>query len=245
MEMSQVMATARTTYEQLRQLIIWLGLTELAWIAYWLISIDPAAPQYIGVILFWVVSMLVWMGAVIRLGKRGFFLQRTRYLSNLVGFASVLTFAFLLFGVVPVAREGLVLAAGNTPDVQLISIHILRLLAIGGIIKYLHGELPRHFLILGSLPDLIFGISAVVVMALAVNGSVGHDFLVIWHLLGFSVFFGAGVSMFFSMPSPLHFIHTGPDASLVFKFPMVLAPNFTVPLFALAHAFALVKLFTI
>ncbi len=238
------MTTAKTTYEQLRPLIIWLGLTELAWIAYWLLSIGHAAPQYVGVILFWVVSMLVWMGAVIRLGKRGFFLQRTRYLSNLVGFASVLTFAFLLFGVAPVAREGLVLVAGNTPDVQLISIHILRLLAIGAFIKYLHGELPLHFVILGSLPDLLFGISAVVVVALAVNGSVGHDFLVIWHLLGFSVFFGAGVSMFFSVPSPLHIYHSKPDASIVFKFPMLLAPNFTVPLFMLAHVIALVKLFT-
>ena len=239
------MATARNRYEQLRPLIIWLGLTELAWIAYWLLSIDPAAPQYVGVVLFWVVSMLVWMGAVIVWGKRGFFLQRTRYLSNLVGFASVLTFAFLLFGVVPVAREGLVLAAGNTPDVQLISIHILRLLAIGTIIKYRHGELPLHFVILGSLPDLFFGISAVAVMILAANGSVGHDFLVIWHLLGFSVFFGPGISMFFSVPSPLRIFHTEPDTSITFQFPMLLAPNFTVPLFMLAHSFALVKLFTI
>lgn len=239
------MTTARTTYERLRPLIIWLGLTELAWIAYWLLSIDHAAPQYVGVILFWVVSMLVWMGAVILLGKRGFFLQRTRYLSNLVGIAIVLTFAVLLFGVVPVAREGLVLVARNTPDVQLISIHILRLLAIGTVIKYLHGELPLHFVILGSLPDLFFGISAVVVMALAANGSVGHNFLVAWHLLGFSVFGGPGISMFFSVPSPLHIFHSKPDTSIVFQFPMLLAPNFTVPLFMLAHAIALVKLFTI
>ena len=239
------MTTAGTTYEQLRQLIIWLGLTELAWITYWLLSIDHAAPQYVGVTLFWVVSMLVWMGAVIVLGKRGFFLERTRYLSNMVGYTSVLTFAFLLFGIVPVAREGLVLAAGNTPDVQLISIHILRLLAIGGVIKYLQGELPRHFAIIGALPDLFFGISAVVVMALAANGSVGHDFLVAWHLLGFSVFFGAGVSMFFSVPSPLRIFHSKPDTSIVFQLPMLLAPNFTVPLFMLAHVFALVKLFTI
>ncbi len=36
-----------------------------------------------------------------------------------------------------------------------------------------------------------------------------------------------------------------PDASIVFQFPVLLAPNFTVPLFLLAHAIALVKLFTI
>ncbi|MEE9147787.1 MAG: hypothetical protein V3U27_10375 [Candidatus Tectomicrobia bacterium] len=33
------------------------------------------------------------------------------------------------------------------------------------------------------------------------------------------------------------------DTSLAFQFPVLLAPNFTVPLFALAHVFALVKLF--
>ena len=139
----------------------------------------------------------------------------------------------------------MVLAAGNIPDVQLISIHILRILAVGTVIKYLHGELPLHFVIFGSLPDLFFGISAVVVVILAANGSVGHDFLVIWHLLGFSAFMGAGISMFFSVPSPLHIFHSEPDASIVFQFPMLLAPNFTVPLFMLAHAIALVKLFSI
>lgn len=239
-----VTAHPGTTYEQLRQLIIWLGLTELAWITYWLQSVDHAAPQYVWVIVIWVVFMLVWMGAVIFASKRGFFLQWTRYLSNFVGATIVLTFAFLLFGIVPVAREGLLMAVNNTPDIQLISIHILRLLAIGGVIKYRQGELPLHFAIIAALPDLLFGISAVAVTALAANGPVDSDFLVIWHLLGFSVLFGAGVSMFFSVPSPLRMFHGKPDTSITFQYPMVLAPNFTVPLFMLAHVIALVKLFT-
>lgn len=243
-ERYSVMATATTTYEQLRQLIVWLGLTELAWIAYWLLSVDHAAPQYVWVIVIWVVSMLVWMGAVILASKRGFFLQRTRYLSNFVGASIVLTFAFLIFGVIPVAREGLLIAVKNTPDTQLIAIHILRLLAIGGVIKYFQGEFPLHFAIIAALPDLLFGISAVAVIALATNGSVGHDFLVIWHLLGLSVLLGAGISMHFSVPSPMQIFHGKPDTSIAFQFPMVLAPNFTVPLFMLAHVIALVKLFT-
>ncbi len=48
--------------------------------------------------------------------------------------------------------------------------------------------------------------------------------------------------MFFSVPSPLRIYHSKPDASIVFQFPMLLAPNFTVPLFMLAHLIALVKL---
>jgi len=245
MRAPKAMKTARSMYEQLRQLIVWLGLTELAWLTYWLLSVDGTALAYVGTVAIWVASMLVWMGAVIFLGRRGFFLQRTQYFSNLVGLVVVLTFSALMFGAVPVARDGLVAAAGSTPDAQLISIHILRVLAIGTVIKYLHGELPLHFVILGSLPDMIFGISALVILVLAANGSVGQDFLFAWHLLGLSAFFGAGIAMFFSMPSPFRIFHNKPDASIVFQFPMLLAPNFTVPLFMLAHAVALVKLFAV
>ena len=65
-----------------------------------------------------------------------------------------------------------------------------------------------------------------------------------WHLIGFSLFMGAGISMFFSVPSLFRMYHDAPDTSIVFQFPMLLAPNFTVPLFALAHILALVKFFT-
>jgi len=242
--MTMVMETQNVSYEKIRQLIIWLGLTELAWVTYWLLSNDQSTPQYIGIIAFWFVSMMVWLGAVIGWGKRGIFLNWTRYFSNMVGLSSILTFTLLLFCLVPVAREGLILAAGNTPDIQLISIHILRLLGIGAVIKYVQGELPLHFIILGSLPDLLFAVSAVIVAFMATNGMVGHGFLVIWHLVGFSAFLGAGISMFFSVPSILHIFNKKPDASIVFQYPMLLAPNFTVPLFIIAHAFALVKLFT-
>ena len=48
--------------------------------------------------------------------------------------------------------------------------------------------------------------------------------------------------MFFSMPSLLRMTHQKPDSTIVFEYPMILAPNFTVPLFIIAHAIALVKL---
>ena len=232
----------KSAYERLRALIVWLGLTELAWLAYWLLVGGGGAPGYVWTVLFWVAVMLVWMGAVTYLGVSGFFLRHTRFFSNLVGVAIVVTLASLLFAILPGAREGLVLAAHGTPDAQLAAIHILRLLAIGTVIKYLQGELPLHFVLLGSLPDVLFGISAAVVTALVANGPLDSRFLIAWHLAGFSVFIGAGVSMFFSVPSPLRMYYNKPDASIVFQFPMVLAPNFTVPLFMIAHLFALVKM---
>lgn len=234
---------AKGIYEQLRPMIVWLGLTELGWIGYWLMSGgDNNTSTFAAVVAVWIVGMLAWLAMVIYTGRREFFLKHTEKLSNLVGFTIVVTFAVAVFGAIPAARQGLVNAAHNTSDLQLIYIHILRLLAIGSVVKFLHRELPLHFVILGSLPDFLFAMSAVVLAVAGANGPLDPDFLVAWHLIGSAVFLGAGISMFFSVPSPLRLYHTKPDTSIVFQFPMVLAPNMTVPLFMVAHLFALVKL---
>jgi len=230
-------------YERVRILIIWLGLSELAWIGYWLLNPDDTTPGYMAIAVGWLAVMLAWMALVIYLGNRGIYLKYTRWLSNLAGFFLVLTIPAVLFGAIEVAREGLVLAASHTSNLQLASFHVLRLLAIGTVIKYIQGQLPLHFVILGSVPDLLFAASAVVVTILEATNPLGQDFFIVWHIVGFFVFFGPGISMFFSVPSPFRIYRDEPDTSLVFEFPMLLAPNFTVPLFALAHVFALVKLF--
>ncbi|MEE8264468.1 MAG: hypothetical protein V3R40_04345 [Gammaproteobacteria bacterium] len=238
------MSQFNVIYERFRPLIVWLGLAELAWIVYWLLRAGDAVPGYLTTVGVWIVVMLAWMVLVIFASTHGFFLKHTRWLSNLVGVVLVVAFAAVLFGAIGVAREGLLSAASRTTDLQLVSIHVLRLLAIGTVIKYIQGQLPLHFVIFGSVPDFLFAVSAVVVTILAANGPLQGDFLIVWHLFGFSLFLGAGISMFFSVPSPFRIYHDEPDASIVFQFPMVLAPNFTVPLFMLAHAFALTKLAT-
>ena len=210
------MTGAKGIYERFRPLIVWLGLTELGWLGYWLLSGDNNTAVFVGIVVGWIVVMLAWLVFVIYAGTRGLFLKHSEKLSNLVGVATVVTIAVAVFGLVPAAREGLLTTARNTSDLQLISIHILRLLAIGTVIKFIHRELPLHFLILGSVPDFLFAVSAVVLMVLGANGPLGDSFLIVWHLIGLSVFFGPGISMFFSVPSPLRIYHKKPDASIVF-----------------------------
>jgi len=230
-------------YERVPPPIIWLGLGQLAWIGFWLLNFGDTTPGYMAIVVVWLVVMLDWMALVIYLGNQGVFLMHTRWLSNLVGFVLVLAFSAVLFGAIDVAREGLVLAAFHTSNLQLVSFHVLRLLAIGAVIKYIQGQLPLHFVILGAVPDLLFAASAVVVTILEATTPLGQDFLIVWHIVGFFVFFGAGISMFFSVPSLFRIYYDELDTSYVFQFPMLLAPNFTVPLFCLAHVFALVKLY--
>ncbi len=236
------MSKLKFDYESLRPLIIWLGMTELVWISYWLLRIDDSPSTYTTTVMAWILVMLGWLVFVIYSGRRGFFLKHTRWLSNLVGVIIVVAFGAVLFGADLATKEGLIRAANATTDRELASIHILRLLAIGTVIKYLQRELPLHFVILGALPDFLFAVSAVVVFFLTANGPLTTEFLITWHLIGFSLFLGAGISMFFSVPSPFRIYESEPDSSIVFMFPMLLAPNFTVPLFMLAHLFALVKL---
>jgi len=229
-------------YESIRPLIVLLGLAELTWLSYWLLR-NSHESGFTAAVTGWALVMLVWMVWVARAGKRGLYLKHTRWLSNFIGINLVLAFGILWFKCVPGAWHGVIHAAGLATYQELASIHILRLLAVGAIIKYLQRQLPLHFLVLGAIPDFMFALSAVVVTMLLNEHTLSHAFLIAWHTTGMLVFFGA-LSMFFSVPSPFYIWRTVPDASIAFKFPMLLAPNFTVPLFMLAHAFALVKLIT-
>lgn len=235
------MSASKALYERLRPMIVWLGLTELGWIAWWLLSPD-SDPGFTVIVVAWIVAMLAWLGLMIAAGARGFFLEHSRAFSNLLGVVLVVAFAGLLFGALPVARQGLLAAAAATPNLQLVAIHTLRLLAIGTVVKYLQRELPLHFVLLGSLPDFLFAVSAVVLTVQMAGGGSEPGWLISWHAIGFSLFLGAGISMFLSVPSPIRIYHGQPDASIVFRFPMQLAPTFTVPLFMIAHGVALVKL---
>ena len=65
-------------YEWLRQLIIWLGLGELTWIGYWLLSPVGLSTGYVATATAWIVAMLAWMVLVIYLASGGVFLTHAR-----------------------------------------------------------------------------------------------------------------------------------------------------------------------
>ena len=238
---SSTEASASSVYERIRPLIVGLGVGEVAWISWWLFSNGTGSAALHGATLGWIVLMLGWLTLVTRLSHLDVFLNGTRWLSNLIGFMIVVAVSVAMFGAIASVRNAVFSAALATSDMQLISIHVLRLLAIGTAVKFWQGNLPRHFFLLGTIPDFLFAVSAILLLTSAGSGVLSPTFLIAWHTIGAVLFFGAGLSMFFSMPSPLRLFDSKPDASLVFQFPMVLAPNFTVPLFVVAHIFAVTK----
>ena len=76
------MSNAKKRYDKLRPLIVWLGLTELGWIACWLLSGGNDSASFVGIVVAWIVVawivvMLAWLAIVIYAGLDGFFLKHT------------------------------------------------------------------------------------------------------------------------------------------------------------------------
>lgn len=92
----------KAKYESIRPLIVLLGLTELAWLSYWLLR-HPLDSNFIAVVAGWVLVMLVWLVWVIRAGKNGLYLKYTRWLSNLIGVNLVFAFGVVWFRLMPSA----------------------------------------------------------------------------------------------------------------------------------------------
>ena len=67
---------AKDVYDRLRPLIVWLDLTELTWIGYWLLSGGNHSATFVGIVAGWIVTMLAWLALVIYAGTRGFFLRQ-------------------------------------------------------------------------------------------------------------------------------------------------------------------------
>ena len=65
------MPRLKDVYESLRTLIVWLGVVELVWIAYWLLRTGDAAGGYTAAVVTWIVAMVLWLAFVIRAGRGG------------------------------------------------------------------------------------------------------------------------------------------------------------------------------
>ena len=130
------MSRLALVYEQTRPLIIWLGLTELIGMVSWLWSAPGTSTGFRIIAMAWTLSVVGWTALVVHLGKSEFYLRQTRWMSNLVGFVFVIALTVAFFGSTETGRLGVTQAARHTSHVQLAGFHVLRLLAIGTLIKY-------------------------------------------------------------------------------------------------------------
>lgn len=126
-------------------------------------------------------------------------------------------------------RQGLRILVDDTPVHWLIGIHQLRILALGSIIKASNGLFPQKFAWYVGIPDLMFGITAMLVSLLLLRrGRFSDWFLIPWHLLGAMVIVIPATGL-------MHVYMQEPLFSELLAFPMALAPTLVVPTFVMLN----------
>ncbi|KHD05369.1 hypothetical protein PN36_08085 [Candidatus Thiomargarita nelsonii] len=143
----------------------------------------------------------------------------------------------------PSLRAALRALVDHTPPYQLIYLHALRILAIGSILKAIGGEFPEYFAYFIGIPDMLFGLSALLVGTIAYRSSLSHRSLLIWHLMGASIIaLPAAPLLQMGLPGPIQIFTSEPTAQALFEFPMVIAPSLIVPWFLLFNLMVIWRL---
>lgn len=149
-----------------------------------------------------------------------------------------------LLGIWPSFRTALWTVTTQTSPRAFLWLHVLRVAAIGGIVKGAQGLLPESFAYPIGIPDLIFGVVSLVLARGYNRYRPARSALIAWNLAGMGVLMTAPVLMQLGLPGRLYTFTSQPDASALFEFPMVLAPTLVVTLLFFIngwHAFTLWK----
>jgi hypothetical protein len=114
--------------------------------------------------------------------------------------------------------------AVSTPWHWLVFVQVLRIGALGGVMKGIKGEITSSFIFWVGIPDLLYGFSAIIVGWLLLRKAVGNRFLMTWNLIGPAIIL---LPTFIFM----NYWMNEPGFTFIFEFPMVLAPSIVVPIF--------------
>ena len=135
----------------------------------------------------------------------------------------------ILVMLAPALRQGLRVLVDNTPVRWLTGIHILRILALGSIIKAFNGLFPEKFAWYVGVPDLLFGLSAIwLTVFVLCRRQISEQGLLLWHVTGAMVILAPAFGL-------MHVYMQEPMFTELFVFPMALAPTFIVPLFVMLN----------
>lgn len=143
----------------------------------------------------------------------------------------------------PRLRSALRSIVDNTPQHWWMYFQALRILALGTIIKAAQGVFPAYFAFPVGIPDMLFGISALLLGFAAHRRPLSNRLLMVWNLIGIVIILPASPLMQMGLPGPLQFFVSEPTAERLLDFPMVLAPSLIVPMFILLNTLIAWRLF--
>ncbi|MES9829454.1 MAG: hypothetical protein ABW201_14415 [Candidatus Thiodiazotropha sp.] len=177
----------------------------------------------IGVILMW--GMFIgYQSGVGLFGSEAFYNLMPGYWMPYVPVIVAVSMMLLLAPL----RDGLRVLVDETPVHWLSGIHILRILALGTLLKASNDLFPQMFAWFVGGPDLLFGVSAIIVTLLARSGRLSDRFILFWHLVG-------AFAIVLPVAGLMHLFMVEPLFAELFMFPMVMAPVLIVPTLVLLN----------
>lgn len=188
-------------------------------------------------LLVWIAALGAW-GLVmswLSLSRRGRSPAFLRFLPGLwipplTVFATVVAMALS-----PALRSAFVAMASGIDDDQLILLQVLRVAAIGSLIKTSFGRLPPAFGFGTGIPDFLFGISAAALLVTGGYMGLSPSIIVAWNIVGALIFVGAAVILQLCLPGPLQIFRSEPDGRELLDFPLFLAPALFGPVLLIGN----------
>ncbi|MGV2831856.1 hypothetical protein [Myxosarcina sp. GI1(2024)] len=180
-----------------------------------------------------VIGLAIWTAIAIYLGISGISESTNFYQLYpalwLPVIPIVIVFASFLL---PTVKKGIVSTLAVTPAYWLALVQAGRISAIGTAYHTLQGTFPLYFELIVGIPDLCFGLSALIVGILTMQRKISSRALIIWHFIGFVIIVPtAPLLLQLGLPGALQMFSQPPTAEAVYTFPMSLAPMMIVPTF--------------
>ena len=140
----------------------------------------------------------------------------------------------------PIVHKGIMSTLDVTPAHWLVFFQAGRICGIGTAYHTLQGNFPLYFEIAVGIPDLCFGLSALIVGILAIQQKISSRILIIWHIIGFLIIVPtAPLLLQLGLPGKFQVFAHQPTAETVYNFPMSLAPMMVVPTFVTLNLLAI------
>lgn len=182
-----------------------------------------------------VIGLTIWTAIALFLGISGILESENFYQLYPALWMPIIPMTIVLASLVlPTVREGIMSILAITPAYWLVFFQAGRISAMGTAYHTLQGTFPLYFEVVVGIPDLCFGLSALVMGILAMQQKISSRTLIIWHFIGFLIIVPtAPILLQLGLPGALQVFSQQPTAEAVYTFPMSLAPIMVVPTFVI------------
>ncbi len=180
-----------------------------------------------------VIGLTIWTAIAVMLGRSGILESEKSYQFYPALWMPVIPITIMFISLVlPTVQKGIVSILAVTPAHWLVLFQAGRISAIGTAYHTWQGTFPLYFEVAVGIPDLCFGLSALIVGILAIRQKISSRALIIWHFIGFLIIVPtAPLLLQLGLPGTLQVFAQPPTAEAVYAFPMSLAPIMVVPTF--------------